>query len=71
MITKKKLQERYGLADTTVYKTLQACGLPTNVRTYSKQQIANRFDVARKLLDGGSTYEDVAFYFSLRPAGCQ
>ena len=68
MVTKKELEQRYGLADTTVVKTLQACGLSTAKRQYTEEEILERFDVARKLLSGSMTYAEVQQYFLLKAA---
>lgn len=68
MVTKKELERRYHLADTTVVKTLQACGLPTAKRRYTEAEVSERFDVARKLLVGGMTYAEVREYFSMKVA---
>lgn len=68
VISKKELQQRYGLADTTVVKTLKACGLSTAKRRYTEAEIEERFSVARHLLGGGMTYAEVEDYFSLKVA---
>lgn len=68
MVTKKQLEQRYKLADTTVSKTLKACGLSTAKRQYTEEEITEQFDVARKLLSRGMTYADVHEYFSMKVA---
>lgn len=68
LTSKKELERRYQLADTTVYKTIQACGLSTAKRRYTESEISERFDIARKLLDHGYTYAQVRQYFSMKVA---
>ena len=68
LTTKKELERRYQLADTTVYKTLQACGLSTAKRRYTETEVSERFDIARHLLDHGYTYAQVRQYFSMKVA---
>ncbi|MBE9082855.1 hypothetical protein IQ278_12095 [Tolypothrix sp. LEGE 11397] len=66
LLTKKDLEVRFGLADTTVYRTLQACGLSTSKKTYTPEEIEIRFVPARKLFDAGHTTEQVKEYFRLK-----
>lgn len=68
MVSKRELEERYGLADTTVYRTLKACGLSTAKRHYTEAEIRERFEVARKLFRGGLTFSQVKEYFSMQVA---
>jgi len=67
LLTKKDLEARFKLADTTVYRTLKACGLSTSRRTYTEEEIQTRFIPARRLFDAGMTTEDVHTYFRLKP----
>lgn len=66
-LSKKDLERRFHLADTTVYRTLKACGLSTARRTYTEEEIATRFIPARKLFDAGMTTKEIQAYFSLKP----
>jgi hypothetical protein len=66
LVTKKDLEARFNLADTTVYRTLKACGLSTKRRTYTQEEIQNRFIPARKLFEAGFTVNQVKEYFSLK-----
>lgn len=65
--TKKDLEKRFGLADTTVYRTLQSCGLSTARRTYSEAEIQTHFIPARRLFEAGFTAKDVQAYFRIKP----
>ena len=67
-VTKKDLERRSRLADTTVYKTIKACGLSTAKRRYTEAEIHERFDIARHLLDHGYTYAQVTQHFSMKVA---
>ena len=67
LLTKKDLEVRFGIADTTVYRTLKACGLSTSRRTYTEEEIQTRFIPARRLFDGGHTAIQVQEYFRLKP----
>ncbi len=67
-VTKKELEERYNLSDNTVYKTLKACGLDTSKTSYSEEEIKDRFEKARGILEAGGTYKDVEDCFSMRQA---
>lgn len=62
-ITKKDLEERFGISHNTVRDTLRACGLDTGRRDYTEEEIESYFAVARKLLDEGRSYEEVAATF--------
>jgi hypothetical protein len=66
LLTKKDLERTYGLADTTVYRTLKVCGLSTTQRTYTQEEIQTRFIPARRLFDAGKTAAQVREYFRLR-----
>lgn len=68
LLTKKDLERRFNLADTTVYRTLKACGLATSRKTYTQAEIQNYFIPARRLFDAGCTTKQVKEYFSLKPA---
>ncbi|BAY08162.1 hypothetical protein [Calothrix sp. NIES-2098] len=61
--TKKDLEREYKIADTTVYRTLKACGLSTARRKYTAEEITTRFKVARQLFAARHTVEEVAQYF--------
>jgi hypothetical protein len=65
--TKKDLEREFDIADTTVYRTLQACGLPTSRTKYTEQEITTRFKVARQLFAAKHTFVEVQQYFGLRP----
>ncbi len=69
MPNKKDLEQQFGIADTTVYKTLKACGLDTSREDYSDEEIENQFFVARQMLDSGKRYKDVEAYFGLNDSG--
>ena len=63
--SKKDLQDIYGKADTTISKTLEACGLSTSRRTYTGTEIKTRFHLARKNIDElGWNYEQVREHFN-------
>ncbi|BAY08160.1 hypothetical protein [Calothrix sp. NIES-2098] len=64
--TKKDLAREYKIADTTVYRTLKACGLSTARRKYTAEEITTRFQLARQLFEARHTVEEVAQYFGLR-----
>lgn len=66
LVTKKDLEARFKLADTTVYRTLKACGLSTSRRSYTDEEIENQFKPARWLLNAGHTVAEVKKYFSLK-----
>lgn len=62
--SKKDLQDIYGKADTTISKTLEACGLSTSRRNYTGAEIKTRFHLARKNMDElGWDYEMVRDHF--------
>jgi hypothetical protein len=64
MITKKDLQERFGISLNTVRKTLEACGLDTSKSEYTEEEIRDRFEVARTMLtDEQKNYAEVAAHF--------
>ena len=65
--TKKDLEKQFGLADTTVYRTLKVCGLSTSRRSYSEEEIKTRFMTARQLYEAGLTSKQIAEYFNLKP----
>lgn len=63
--SKKDLQDIYGKADTTISKTLDACGLSTSRRTYTGNEIKTRFHLARKNIDElGWNYDQVREHFN-------
>lgn len=68
LLSKKDLEVRFGLSDTTVYRTLQACGLLTSKKTYTPEEIQDRFVPARRLFDAGHTTKQVQEYFCLKEA---
>lgn len=61
--TKKDLEREYKIADTTVYRTLKACGLSTARRKYTAEEITTRFKVARQMFAERYTVKDVAEHF--------
>ncbi|BAZ00498.1 hypothetical protein NIES37_44900 [Tolypothrix tenuis PCC 7101] len=61
--TKKDLEREYKIADTTVYRTLKACGLSTARRKYTAEEITTRFKVARQMFEERYTVKDVAEHF--------
>lgn len=65
--TKKDLEAHFKIADTTVYRTLKACGLDTSRRSYTSEEIANYFIPARELFNCGYTFKQVLQYFTLKP----
>jgi hypothetical protein len=69
MPTKKELEERFGISDNTVYKTLKACGLDTSKTNYSEEEIEERFVPARKMLDSKQyTFKEVEEFFAMKDA---
>ena len=66
MYTKKDLETKFKLSDTTVYKTLQLCGLNTSKQKYSSEEIDNYFAPARAMLDEGKTQKQVKDHFDLK-----
>ena len=71
-LTKKDLEEKFGLSANTIYKTLQVCGLDTANKQYSQEEIEEYFAPARKMLDNGKTYRDVEEYFGTKtPEGAR
>jgi hypothetical protein len=63
--TKQDLCQIFQIADTTVYRTLKACGLSTGSRRYSAEQISYFFIPARKLFANGYSVSQVQEYFRL------
>ena len=64
MLSKKDLQERFGISLNTVRKTLEACGLDTARCEYTEEEINERFDVARQMLtEQQKSYAEVADHF--------
>jgi len=55
----------YHLADTTVYRTIKACGLATAKRWYTEAEVA-RFEQARLLFKRGHTAKQVAAFFAMK-----
>ncbi len=65
MPNKKDLEQRFGISDNTVYKTLKACGLDTAKEDYSDEEIENHFKVARDMISNGKRYKDVEQHFGI------
>ena len=65
MKSKKQLGEEYGLNIKTVRRTLEACGLDLQKEAYSEEEIHKCFQVARTMIDSGSTYSEVAAHFGV------
>lgn len=65
MKSKKQLGDEYGLNIKTVRRTLEACGLDLQKEAYSEEEIHEYFQVARTMIDSGSTYSDVAAHFGV------
>jgi hypothetical protein len=61
--TKKDLEQKFKIADTTVYRTLKACGLSTARRKYTAEEITTRFKVARQMFEERYTVEEVTEHF--------
>jgi DNA-binding transcriptional MerR regulator len=61
--SKKDLCQIFQIADTTVYRTLKACGLSTGSRRYSPEDISYFFIPARKLFSIGYSVRQVEEYF--------
>lgn len=57
--SKKDLEKLYHLADTTVYRTLKACRLPTSRRYYTQEEIDTRFEPARLFFKLGYTTKQI------------
>jgi hypothetical protein len=53
------------LADTTVYRTIKACGLATAKRWYTDAEVA-RFEQARMLFKLGHSAKEVAAFFAMK-----
>lgn len=60
--TKKDLEQLFGVADTTVYRTIKAAGLSTAQRTYTDEEVT-LLARARELFDAGYTVRRVREYF--------
>lgn len=71
MYTKKDLEEKFDISDTTVYKTLQVCGLDTKRQEYTEQEIEELFKPVRKMINAGRTYKDIKDYFQMKPGSTQ
>lgn len=72
MLTKKDLEEKFGLGSNTVYRTLQVCPLGTKKKEYTEEEIEQYFVPARRMLDAGKTYEEVTEYFKMKnPEGAE
>ena len=65
MKSKKQLVDDYGINLKTVRRTLEACGLDLQKETYSEEEIHEYFQVARTMIDSGSTYAQVAAHFGV------
>jgi MoxR-like ATPase len=66
MITKKELASRFSLSLNTVRKTLEACGLDTSKAEYTEEEVIERFEVARKMLEQEQkSYAEVAAQFGV------
>ncbi len=65
MCSKRDLQVRFGIADTTVVRTLVAAGLSTSKRRYTAEEV-RQFEVARQLFNAGYSVKEVQRYFSLK-----
>lgn len=61
-ITKKDLQQQYGISLNTVRRTLLSIGVSTNFRTYSAEELKN-FDQARQLFKAGLSAQEVTEVF--------
>lgn len=66
MVSKKELEQRFKIADTTVYRTLKACGLDTARVNYTEEEIQLLFIPARHLFQGGKTFKQVKATFALK-----
>lgn len=66
MYTKTQLEQDFGISDTTVYKTLQACGLDTAKQEYSQSEIEEFFIPARKLVEARKSYKEVEEFFRMK-----
>lgn len=66
--TKKEILEITELSHNTLDKSLQTARLSTSRRTYSGDELLDRFLMVRKCVDAGRTYEEVAEQFSLLDA---
>lgn len=70
MITKKELEDRYQISLNTVRKTLEACGLNTSLEEYTEEDIQNRFEVARRMInEEQKSYKEVAAHFGVEGGG--
>ena len=65
MYSKRDLQVRFGIADTTVVRTLVAAGLSTSKRRYTAEEV-RQFEVARQLFNAGYSVKEVHYFFSLK-----
>jgi DNA-binding transcriptional MerR regulator len=65
MYSKRELEVQFGIADTTVVRTLKAAGLSTSKRRYTAQEI-EQFKVARQLFNAGYSVKEVHYFFSLK-----
>lgn len=67
MITKKDLATQYNISLNTVRETLKSCGLDTSRSEYTEEEISDRFEVARKMLnDEQKSYAEVAAHFGVK-----
>ena len=67
LYSKRDLEREWSIADTTVYRTLKCCGLPTRRRKYTQQEVKERFCVARQLFQAGLNSREVKDYFNIKP----
>lgn len=67
LYSKRELEREFRIADTTVYRTLKCCGLPTRRRRYTQQEVKERFCIARQLFKAGLTCREVKDYFGIKP----
>ena len=68
--TKKQLAREYGLTLLTVRRTLEVAGISTTKQRYSDLEV-QRFQLARKLIDAGWQYKQVAQHLkaNIEPGG--
>lgn len=71
MITKKdlELRGRKKVSHNTVTTTLKACGLDTSRRSYTEEEISERYDVARRMYEAGKTTREIEEYFEMKSGG--
>ena len=64
--TKRELEQITGLARSTIYKKLEACGLSTSMRAYKGSELLKRFIPACGMLNGTATPKEVQQGFHLK-----